>query len=354
MDWESFTTDDLEQQLVAAEALVSSARSAQLEILEELDRRQVSTGEGSRSLAEWLAARLDLSTVTSRSLVQTMRRTADHHNLRSHLSEGMSFDRVEALSKLPQRDPEDLLYWTDVNGVHRQAAKRAILTAETETRNSDDMFFVLQPNLDRSWWKTWGGLDGYTGELLDKTLTQRADQLPAEAKQRSAAWQRAIALAEACVADEPVPAQITVFVDTREASPTAGEAGITLDSGTRVGQRALRATLCDGNVEVIGRTEDGRLMEYGRSQRTAPPALKRALLAEAGHTCAVDGCTSRRRLQIHHLTPWAEGGRTDPDELVVLCWYHHHIAVHQQGLEPDLTYGRLRIRFHRKQRGPPS
>ena len=24
----------------------------------------------------------------------------------------------------------------------------------------------------------------------------------------------------------------------------------------------------------------------------------------------------------------ADGGRTDPDNLTILCWFHHHIAVH--------------------------
>jgi len=27
---------------------------------------------------------------------------------------------------------------------------------------------------------------------------------------------------------------------------------------------------------------------------------------------------------VHHVVPWAQGGRTHVDNGVLLCWYHHH------------------------------
>ena len=44
---------------------------------------------------------------------------------------------------------------------------------------------------------------------------------------------------------------------------------------------------------------------------------------------------SRYRLQIHHITRWADGGRTDPQNLTTLCWFHHHVAIHGQGFTID-------------------
>jgi len=184
-------------------------------------------------------------------------------------------------------------------------------------------------------------------------LSEAADGLPDDVE-GDAGWRRATALVESLVSDDPPPAQVTVIVDAKEAAPTDAEAGVILDSGSRVGQRALHAILCDSAVEVTARAEDGRFMDYGRRQRTAPPALKRALLAEAGFTCAADGCASRRRLQVHHLTPFSEGGRTDQGELVVLCWFHHHVVVHERGFEIELHPDHRRVRFHRPDgRGPP-
>lgn len=347
------TTDQLEQSLAAAEEVVSQARAVQLEVLEELDRRQVPNGDGSRSMSEWLAARIDLAPQTARSLVRTMRRTADQPELRSQLASSVSFDRIEALSRLQDREADDLFIWTDVSGVHREAAKQARISTETETRSTDDRFLVMQPSLDESWWKLWGGLDGHSGTLVDKVLSEAVDALSADVE-GDAGWRRATALVESLVSDNPPEAQVTVIVDASEAVRSEAETGVVLDSGSRVGRQALQAILCDANVEVTARADDGRYMEYGRRTRTAPPALKRALLAEVGFTCAADGCTSRRRLQVHHLTPWAEGGRTDQGELVVLCWFHHHVVVHERRHEVVLHPDRRRVRFRRPDgRDPP-
>ena len=40
---------------------------------------------------------------------------------------------------------------------------------------------------------------------------------------------------------------------------------------------------------------------------------------------------SRYRLQIHHVNSWAQGGETNPEDLVVLCWFHHQVVIHQRG-----------------------
>jgi len=111
--------------------------------------------------------------------------------------------------------------------------------------------------------------------------------------------------------------------------------------------------LCDAVTEVTARTSDGRFMEYGRSQRTAPPRLKRVLLAESGFRCAADGCDSRYRLQVHHITPWVTERRTDQNNLIILCWFHHQVVVHQQGFH-IITHPTGRIRFTKPDtRGPP-
>ena len=126
--------------------------------LEELDYRQVATGDGCRSLSEWAAGRLDLSLDTARWLVRTMRRTTDRPHLREALEAGVSFDRVQALSKI--RDKIGLLEYLDVAGVERQAASHTPITVQDEQRSSDDRFLILQPSLDQSWWKrgeVWTG-----------------------------------------------------------------------------------------------------------------------------------------------------------------------------------------------------
>ncbi len=351
MEWERHSTDELEQQLSHDEQLIATLRARQLAVLEVLDTRQVATADGSRSLGEWLAGRIDVGSETARSLVRTMRRTIDLPELRNALAQGVSFERIEALSRTGQQ--EDFMLWADVSRIRHEAAKQARVTADAETRTASDRFLVMQPTLDKTWWKMWGGLDGALGEIVDKSLTEKADGLPAEADGMSQSWRRATALAETFVSDDPAPAQVSVFIDAEQASGSSGEAGITLESGTRVGRLALEAILCDSNLEVTVQDSAGVPMAYGRKHRVVPPALKRALLQEAGNRCAADGCNSRNRLQVHHITPWSRGGATDPDNLVVLCWYHHHVVVHQHRLEVVLYPDRRRVRFGQPQRGPP-
>ena len=76
-----------------------------------------------------------------------------------------------------------------------------------------------------------------------------------------------------------------------------------------------------------------------------PRRLRRFVLHRDGAVCTVAGCTSRYRLQIHHITRWADGGRTNPDNLTTLCWFHHHVVIHGQGftIDPDSPSQRRRL-----------
>ena len=107
--------------LVDAETEIARLRGVQLDVLEDLDRCQVATADGCRSLSEWTTARLDVHPDTAKSLVRTMRRTVDRPDLREALAAGdISFDRMEALSRIP--DDVGLLEHLDVAGVRREAA----------------------------------------------------------------------------------------------------------------------------------------------------------------------------------------------------------------------------------------
>ena len=59
------------------------------------------------------------------------------------------------------------------------------------------------------------------------------------------------------------------------AAPTNGEAGITLETGPRIGRKALEALLCESVTEITVHSEDGTPMAYGRRSRShttcAPP-----------------------------------------------------------------------------------
>ena len=356
MGYATWTTDELEQELLADEVERSRLVARQVEILEELDYRQVATADGCRSLSEWTTARLDVHPDTAKCLVRTMRRTVERPDLREAVAEGdISFDRLEALSRISE--DVGLLEHLDVAGVRREAANRVRITAEDEYRTASDQFLIMQPSLDESWWKGYFGMDGATGALVNKTIAEKADDLPLlpDGNRGDSSWRKAMALAELCITDDPPPAQLTVFVDTNQASPSNGETGVVLETGPRIGREALEAILCNAVTEVTARGEDGTPMVYGRKTRTIPPALRRAIIHRDGNACTGDGCPSTHRLQIHHIIPWSQGGTTDPDNLITLCWFHHQIVVHQRDFQPYHHPQHGRIRFRKPAlRGPPT
>ena len=75
---------------------------------------------------------------------------------------------------------------------------------------------------------------------------------------------------------------------------------------------------------------DGTVLDVGRKRRTPPAPIRRALAARDVH-CQFPGCTARR-CDAHHLHPWALGGRTSLDGLLLLC-RRHHTAVHEGGFD---------------------
>jgi uncharacterized protein DUF222/HNH endonuclease len=69
-------------------------------------------------------------------------------------------------------------------------------------------------------------------------------------------------------------------------------------------------------------------VELGRRKRVVSAPLRQALEARDRH-CRWPGCTRPGSwCEAHHLLHWAAGGRTDPANLLLLC-YRHHVQVHE-------------------------
>jgi len=328
-------------------------------LLREVDRRQAPTAAGCRSLGEWVAGRLDVSRETARDLVATTHRLEDLPDVEEAVATGaIGFDRAVAVGRFADRDDNlDLLNdmaGYDIAGIRSLAAKRRRMTRIDEERAFNDRYLVVQPNIDESAWQLNGRLPGVAGIIVVQALEAKADTLPAESEMVSRAVRNANALwaisldslagGDGATIDASTPL-LTVFVDTTEAAPTNGEAGVTIEAGPRVGKATIEAILCDDMIEVTGRSQDGTPLNMGRRSRVIPPRLRRFVLARDGAACTIAGCTSRYRLQIHHITRWTDGGRTEGENLTTLCWFHHHVVIHGQGftIDPDSPPQRRRL-----------
>jgi hypothetical protein len=350
MDIETATTDTIEQQLLRAEATIAQLRGAQMALLREIDRRQTPTADGCRSLAEWATGRLDLAPDTAKTLVTAAYRCEWLPSVEAALANGIvSYDRVVAAARMaePSHDDDILakLAHLDVAGIGHLVARRRRMSKVKEREAFERRYVAAQPNLDESSWQIRGQLPAAAGRVFVEALDRKADVLPpnpARNESRSTRWADALwaisadslAGSDGATLESSSPL-LTVFIDAAAAAPTNGEAGVTIESGPQVGPAALAAVLCDGVVEVTARTSDGVPLALGRRSKVIPPRLRRAILHRDGSACTVEGCVSRYRLQIHHIVRWADGGRTDPENLTTLCWFHHQVVIHGQGFSID-------------------
>ena len=367
-DLAAITTDRLEQVLIGLESEIGTRRHLQMSLLTELDRRQVPLLDGSRTLAEWAASRIDLTPETARTLTQTARRLVDQPDLATELAAGtVTFDRVAEESRLVATGASDDLVarsrgW-DMAGLRRVAARHQRLTRQNEQDVYRDRFLSIQPTLDQTSYKLWGQLPSIDGRTLEQALSQRADQFPTLPNQKQCSRTQRNADALVSIAHDSLGTgptgtmsgpTVSVFVDAHLAASTNGDTGAEIAAGPRVGPLTLEQILCHGQVEILMTAPDGTPLTVGPTTRTIPPKLRRFILHRDGGACTADGCQSRYRLQPHHITPRSQGGSHDPSNLTTLCWYHHHVVIHRNGYRIDPNSPSQRRRFLKPEgRGPP-
>ena len=362
------TTDRLETALVDLEAQIAARRHLQMKLLDEVDLRQVASMDGARNLAEWVAARMDVAPETAQKLTQTGGRLQDQPDLAEQLADGVvSFDRVVEESRLVAvgADPDLVARsrgW-DLAGLRRMSARHQRLTRPSEQQTFAQRSIMLQPSLDETFYKIWGGLPGTDGKTLEQALNLRTDQFPPMPDRKRCPRNQRFADALVSIAQDSLDGTnpggtstplVSIFVDADLAARTNGEAGASIDTGPRIGPLSLEEILRDGSVELLMTAEDGTPLRVGPTGRTIPPKLRRFILHRDRGACTADGCRSRYRLQPHHIKPRSKGGSHDPDNLTTLCWFHHHVVIHRNGYHIDPDSPPQRRRFLRPTtRGPP-
>jgi hypothetical protein len=114
----------------------------------------------------------------------------------------------------------------------------------------------------------------------------------------------------------------------------------------RISAAEARRLACTAGIVPVVLGSRSEVLDLGRTSRLFTPAQRKALRLRDRH-CRADGCTIPATwCEAHHLQPWALGGRTDLDDGILLCSFHHHRAH-------DPTYdmrrgGDGRVAFHRR------
>ncbi len=375
-------TEALADEITTLAAHLSAATARWLALIAEYDAREGWAASGSKSCAAWLSWSCGLAPLTAREHVRVARRLRDLPLVAAAFGRGeLSYSKVRALTRVEEVDDEGELVslarhatagqlerivrgYRSVLAVE-EGAERAFAQRSVSWSWDDDGTLVLRGRLPAEQGALLvaaleaardalgappaehGGPRSVSAETPEPAALGQADPAPTVSARNADAL---LALAEASLAGETRGTNadrymVVVHVDADAlasrpaaaadtASPYDGSGAgpetvrCELDAGVPLPSAVARRLACDASLlRIIER--DGRPLSVGRRPRAIPPALRRALHGRYGG-CTFPGCTQTRHLDAHHVRHWADGGRTDADNLVPLC-RHHHRLLHEGG-----------------------
>jgi hypothetical protein len=331
-------------------------------LLGEVARRQSSRDEGATGPEPWVVERFGVSVATARALCALGEKAWDLPHLVESLCVGdLSLDKVRAVAPLATAQSERRLgeeakecSVRQLGDLARRAAARARARArqapERRSLRFNEQCHSVSVQLDApAFAQTRACLearartvpsDGETPwderlcdafvELVATTTTTRTSTTTStrSAGTRSAgtrsAGTRSAGVPSPYVVVAHVP--LAALVDPAgEESALAGE----LERDGLISTETVRRLACDATL-VVGVDDDvGHTMYEGRARRTPNPAQRREVLRRDRH-CRFPGCANVTFTNTHHVVAWKPGGRTDLDNLALLCVHHHHL-VHSTG-----------------------
>jgi hypothetical protein len=193
---------------------------------------------------------------------------------------------------------------------------------------ADDKALYARRSLRMSWTagrrelEISGRLPLEQGVALEHAIWQIATTQRAADKQAGVVldWQQSAADALVTLARQtsdgggPRRSATTLIVHLADDAPPL------LEGAGPISAETAERLACDARRLTIQRR--GRDLVHSRVGRCASYAQQRALHKRTSH-CEHAGCTATRELEAHHVIPVEHGGKTELDNLILLCGRHH-------------------------------
>ena len=320
--------------------------------------------QGFRSCAHWFSWRTGISIGPAREKVRVARCLPCLSLIPEAFAKGeISYSKVRALTRIANPDNEAELLDFARHGTTAHVERMVRHWRRLDRGDASEAARAERRGLsvwltDDGSYEVRGRLNPEVGALLLKALEvaedrlYRAERRAGTEHQTTAEQRRADALG--VWLEERVQPQVQLVVHSfegedhwkreepeqrkeqeqqEERRPDA-PAPLVTEEGSRVSAETSSRLACDAEVVPIARAGDGSVLDVGRRRRTVGWRLRKALEARDGG-CRFPGCDSRARTHAHHITPWAEGGETAMNNLVLLCPFHHR-AVHEGGWRVEM------------------
>jgi HNH endonuclease/Domain of unknown function (DUF222) len=124
-----------------------------------------------------------------------------------------------------------------------------------------------------------------------------------------------------------------VSAETPAAARTPGDpadpARCHAEDGPALSVGTAQMLACTAVLSWMRHDRGGAVLDLGRRRRRPNAALRRVARERDKCRCRFPGCESRR-IDLHHIQHWVNGGRTSLENLISLCPYHH-LLVHDRG-----------------------
>ncbi|HVF19905.1 MAG TPA: DUF222 domain-containing protein [Mycobacteriales bacterium] len=331
----------------------------------EIELRGCHVDEAAGTAASWLQARTNMSKHAAFE-VRTLGRSSERLPVIAEaLAAGdVSVEHVQILASAtkgldPERVAADEKMLTDLAREFDPRTFRILVTRWVAVAFPDRHERDTEKQYDSRWLRlaeTINGMVSVHGVLDPETARPLLLAVDALAKKAGASDERtqgqrnADALADlariAINADQlPVtggsrPA-VTVITREEHIRGTADETTppTTYDDGTPLTQAQLDRTLCDARYARLVLDSLNEMLDLGRLTRDISPALRKWLHLADGR-CRAGGCDKpAHATDAHHIRWWRHGGRTDRNNLVLLCSFHHYL-VHDRGWDIEMDASR--------------
>lgn len=327
-------TLSVEDRLVDVHERINRSYAELFDLIVEFERREAYLVDGARNMPDWLGYRFGFSEHTARELCRIATALQSLPAIADAFREGLlTFDKLRWLTEFCTILEDD--EWAN-DGVGMSAAQvrsiavhRRRLAREASDRRFWRRYLRIVPDMEEGVVRLWGRLSDSEGIVVRKAIERAAESRPVEVPFEQRCADGLVELASLSLGADADPDRATVVCHVDAAVLASDDGVATIDGEMPVGAETVRRLFCDGRLQTIVHDADGHPIGVGNISRIVPHYLRRALLARDGG-CAWPGCTSDRWLHAHHVIHVAHGGRTDEDNLLMLCG-HHHRRVHEGG-----------------------
>ena len=131
---------------------------------------------------------------------------------------------------------------------------------------------------------------------------------------------------------------------------SSGTARCHVEDGPAISVTTAQMLTCTAALAWMTHGGAGEILALGRRRRRPSSAIRRAARDRDHCRCRYPGCESRR-VDLHHIQHWVNGGRTDLDNLISLCPWHHKV-VHDRGYLIAAAPGGGTFTFYRPDGSP--